>query len=67
MALLLNLDKNASKDLNKLSKDTLEQMFCSYKQNALNAQIYLEQQVESARKHAATTSGNKVPTSPRGL
>lgn len=51
LGLLLELDSNAKKDLDKLKIDTLEQMYISYKQNALNAQIYLEQQLESTRKH----------------
>lgn len=56
LGLLLELDSDAKKDLEKLKINTLEQMYISYKQNALNAQIYLEQQLESARKHTLTTS-----------
>lgn len=54
LGILMELDTEAKKDLEKLKINSLEQMYISYKQNALNAQIYLEQQIESARKHAST-------------
>lgn len=56
LALLLELNSSAQKDLEKLRLDTLEQMFISYKQNALNSQIYLEQQIEATRKHTIASS-----------
>lgn len=55
IALLLELNPAAEKEVGTLSKDTLEQIFISYKNNALRANQYLEEQVESARKHALTT------------
>lgn len=68
LTLLLELDLNASRDLNKLSKDTLEQMFISYKRNALQSQRYTEEQIERARKHIiATSSGSITPRSRKSV
>jgi hypothetical protein len=58
LSILLCLDKSAATDLNKLKIDSLEQMFYSYKENALAAQRKLEEAVEKANKHGVTTRSN---------
>ena len=55
LSILLCLDVPAANDLNKLKTDTLEQMFYSYRDNALAAQRKLEDEVDKARKHGATS------------
>lgn len=55
LAILLCLDVPAAKDLSKLKTDTLEQMFTSYKENALAAQRKLEDEVDKSRKHGITS------------
>lgn len=55
LTILLCLDKQAKSDLNKLKVETLEQMFYSYKQNALNAQRKLEEEVDKTRKLGTTS------------
>lgn len=58
LSILLCLDINAKKDLKKLKTDTLEQMFCSYKENALRSQRRLEEEIEKANKQRTSTCSN---------
>lgn len=58
LTILLSLDKNASRDLNSLKKETLEQMFESYKANALRANNHTEKEVNAALKFSLTSSSN---------
>lgn len=56
LSILLNLSKKGSKGLEKLDKETLQEIFENYKQNALNSQAA----VERALEHASTSGRSKA-------
>ena len=53
LTILLSLDKDAAKDLEKLKKDTLELIFVNYKQNAIDVNNRID---DATNKYTPTSS-----------
>lgn len=56
---LLSLSKEATKELTKLNKATLEEIFYNYKENAINANNAIEAEAKRARQHATAPCRRK--------